>query len=134
MTASATGLALVPLAIAGSIPGHEIEHPMAIVILGGLVTVDAAEPVRPAVAVPALRQGPPRACGSDRGCPDGRARGGDGHDLATNAAASWTVAAAPLGRLVLVDGRAASSPGPAHYWLCCTRSRPSGEAGEAKRT
>jgi CzcA family heavy metal efflux pump len=38
MTASATALALVPLAIAGSIPGHEIEHPMAIVILGGLVT------------------------------------------------------------------------------------------------
>ena len=38
MTASATGLALVPLAIAGRIPGHEIEHPMAIVILGGLVT------------------------------------------------------------------------------------------------
>ena len=35
---SATGLALVPLAIAGNIPGHEIEHPMAIVILGGLVT------------------------------------------------------------------------------------------------
>jgi CzcA family heavy metal efflux pump len=38
MTALATGLALVPLVIAGSIPGHEIEHPMAIVILGGLVT------------------------------------------------------------------------------------------------
>jgi Cu/Ag efflux pump CusA len=38
MTASATGLALVPLAIAGAIPGHEIEHPMALVILGGLVT------------------------------------------------------------------------------------------------
>ena len=38
MTALATGLALVPLAVAGDIPGHEIEHPMAIVILGGLVT------------------------------------------------------------------------------------------------
>jgi CzcA family heavy metal efflux pump len=38
MTTLACGLALVPLVIAGSIPGHEIEHPMAIVILGGLVT------------------------------------------------------------------------------------------------
>ncbi len=38
MTASTTGLALVPLLIAGTIPGHEIEHPMAVVILGGLVT------------------------------------------------------------------------------------------------
>jgi CzcA family heavy metal efflux pump len=38
MTASATGLALVPLVIAGPISGHEIEYPMAVVILGGLVT------------------------------------------------------------------------------------------------
>jgi CzcA family heavy metal efflux pump len=38
MTAFATGLAIVPLVIAGEIPGHEIEHPMAVVILGGLVT------------------------------------------------------------------------------------------------
>jgi CzcA family heavy metal efflux pump len=38
MTALAAGLALLPLVIAGDIPGHEIEHPMAIVILGGLVT------------------------------------------------------------------------------------------------
>jgi CzcA family heavy metal efflux pump len=38
MTALATGLAVVPLVIAGDQPGHEIEHPMAVVILGGLVT------------------------------------------------------------------------------------------------
>jgi CzcA family heavy metal efflux pump len=38
MTACTTGLALIPLAIAGQIPGNEIELPMAIVILGGLVT------------------------------------------------------------------------------------------------
>jgi CzcA family heavy metal efflux pump len=38
MTALATGLALVPLVIAGDLPGHEIEHPMAVVIVGGLVT------------------------------------------------------------------------------------------------
>jgi CzcA family heavy metal efflux pump len=38
MTTLACGLALVPLVIAGSIPGHEIEHPLAVVVLGGLVT------------------------------------------------------------------------------------------------
>src|SRR5437867_7541052 len=38
MTTLCTALALVPLVAAGSIPGHEIEHPMAVVILGGLVT------------------------------------------------------------------------------------------------
>jgi Cu/Ag efflux pump CusA len=38
MTALTTGLALVPLVITGNIPGQEIEFPMAIVILGGLVT------------------------------------------------------------------------------------------------
>jgi CzcA family heavy metal efflux pump len=38
MTTLATGLAVVPLVAAGTIPGHEIEHPLAVVILGGLVT------------------------------------------------------------------------------------------------
>jgi CzcA family heavy metal efflux pump len=38
MTALATGLALVPLVTAGNLPGHEIEYPMAVVILGGLAT------------------------------------------------------------------------------------------------
>jgi Cu/Ag efflux pump CusA len=38
MTALTAGLALVPLAISGDLPGHEIEHPMSLVILGGLIT------------------------------------------------------------------------------------------------
>lgn len=38
MTALCAGLALIPLAIAGDLPGNEIQSPMAKVILGGLLT------------------------------------------------------------------------------------------------
>jgi CzcA family heavy metal efflux pump len=38
MTTGAAGLAILPLIIFGDLPGHEIEYPMAVVILGGLVT------------------------------------------------------------------------------------------------
>ncbi|MES2466435.1 MAG: efflux RND transporter permease subunit [Verrucomicrobiota bacterium] len=38
MTAATASLALLPLVWRGNIPGHEIEYPMAIVILGGLAT------------------------------------------------------------------------------------------------
>ncbi len=38
MTALSAGLALIPMAIAGDLPGNEIQSPMAIVILGGLLT------------------------------------------------------------------------------------------------
>jgi CzcA family heavy metal efflux pump len=41
MTALCAGLALVPIVWAGNLPGHEIEHPMAVVILGGLATSTA---------------------------------------------------------------------------------------------
>ncbi len=37
MTVLTTGLALLPLVVTGAIPGTEIEHPMAVVILGGLI-------------------------------------------------------------------------------------------------
>jgi CzcA family heavy metal efflux pump len=38
MTTLTAALALVPLVVTGNIPGQEIEHPMAIVILGGLAS------------------------------------------------------------------------------------------------
>jgi CzcA family heavy metal efflux pump len=38
MTSLATGLAVVPLVVLGDRPGHEIEYPLAVVILGGLAT------------------------------------------------------------------------------------------------
>lgn len=38
MTALSSGLALIPLAVQGELPGNEIQSPMAIVIIGGLLT------------------------------------------------------------------------------------------------
>ncbi|MBI5058905.1 efflux RND transporter permease subunit [candidate division KSB1 bacterium] len=50
MTALCAGLALIPLALGGGLPGKEIETPMAIVILGGLISSTALN----MVVVPAL--------------------------------------------------------------------------------
>ena len=63
MTALAAGLALVPLVVAGRIPGHEIEYPMAIVILGGLVTSTLLN----LFVVPSLYLRFGRACSGGRG-------------------------------------------------------------------
>ena len=38
MTAPVAAFALLPIVLGGNRPGHEIEHPMAVVILGGLVS------------------------------------------------------------------------------------------------
>jgi copper/silver efflux system protein len=50
MTALSAGLALIPLAIAGGEPGNEIQSPMAVVVLGGLLSAVALN----MVVVPAL--------------------------------------------------------------------------------
>ena len=41
MTAVCAAVAVVPLVVRGNVPGQEIEYPMALVILGGLVTSTA---------------------------------------------------------------------------------------------
>jgi len=54
MTTLCTALALLPLGCPRKHSGHEIEHPMAVVILGGLVTSTLLTRSR-AGAVPSLR-------------------------------------------------------------------------------
>ncbi len=65
MTALCAGLALLPLALAGGEPGNEIQSPMAIVVLGGLLTSLALN----MVVVPALfvRYGGVREGGVEHG-------------------------------------------------------------------
>jgi Cu/Ag efflux pump CusA len=50
MTALCAGLALVPLVLAGAKPGNELQSPMGVVILGGLLTSTALN----MLVVPAL--------------------------------------------------------------------------------
>jgi Cu/Ag efflux pump CusA len=65
MTTLATGLALVPLVVTGNVPGQEIEHPMAVVILGGLATSTLLNLfVVPAIYLRLGSAGEPQAAGS----------------------------------------------------------------------
>ena len=43
MTALTTGIGLLPLIVAGNLPGREILYPVATVIVGGLITSTACE-------------------------------------------------------------------------------------------
>ena len=58
MTALSAGIALIPLALAAHEPGKEILHPVAVVIVGGLVTSTLLGlGVTPAVFLALGRQG-----------------------------------------------------------------------------
>jgi Cu/Ag efflux pump CusA len=80
MTSLATGLALVPLVVLGDRPGHEIEHPLAVVILGGLFTSTLVS----LFVIPALYLRFGRRRGS--GAAVGEGAGGDGARAAPEAA------------------------------------------------
>jgi Cu/Ag efflux pump CusA len=77
MTALVTGVGLIPLALSVGEPGREIQQPMAVVILGGIVTSTFLN----MIVIPALylKYGQARAQASSRGLSDERelAPGGD---------------------------------------------------------
>ncbi len=56
MTATVTALGVLPLALGSETPGREIEGPMAIIILGGLLHVDRAQLAGPAQSGSSLRK------------------------------------------------------------------------------
>ena len=64
MTALVTGVGLIPLALGVGQPGKEIQQPMAVVILGGIVTSTLLN----MVVVPALylKYGPAQAAERDK--------------------------------------------------------------------
>jgi Cu/Ag efflux pump CusA len=62
MTALTTGLALLPLALAAGRPGNEIQAPMSIVILGGLITATILNMVVIPVLFHHYGQGDTREC------------------------------------------------------------------------
>ena len=64
MTALCAGLALVPLVLAGDEPGNEIQAPMGVVILGGLVTSTVLNMVVVPVLFRRFGRAPPAQAGS----------------------------------------------------------------------
>ena len=62
MTALAAGIALIPLVLAADEPGKEILHPVAVVIVGGLITTTLLDlVVTPAVFYPFGRKAAQKA-------------------------------------------------------------------------
>ena len=102
MTALATGLALVPLVIAGDLPGHEIEHPMADRHPRRPGHLDAAQPVHRAGAVPAIGAGRRRA----------RRRRDDGGRARVTAVARRLGIAGAVLALIALTGCGEDSPAP----------------------
>ena len=103
MTVLTTGLALIPLLVSGSIPGQEIEHPMAVVILGGLITATLLN----------LFVVPPSTCGSPSA--DGTGRHPRSRPVPTPPRKCHEATPAPRGRIRTVPAGPAGPggrPGP----------------------